>query len=118
MASKKQINDLENAVVALEEKIEKMEEEHHMLKQMISMQTALIENLQFVVKMMGQNQTQRVVHIGGNKNDSIDGSKQEHHEDDNDENKHESENQGNLKKSDGKGKTLLSKLNHRMARVV
>jgi hypothetical protein len=55
MASKKQLTELENVVVILEEKIEKLEEEHQMMKQMLSMQNSLIENLQMMVKMMSCN---------------------------------------------------------------
>lgn len=58
----KQVNDLENAVVVLEERIEKMEDEHQLLKQMISMQSTLIDNLQMMVKM---SLTPQVVHVGG-----------------------------------------------------
>lgn len=58
----KQVNDLENAVVILEERIEKMEDEHQLLKQMISMQSTLIDNLQMMVKM---SMTPQVVHVGG-----------------------------------------------------
>lgn len=65
MASKKQINDLENAVIVLEERLEKMEEEHVMLKQMMSMQNSLIDNLQMMVKMM--QAPSRVFHVGGMK---------------------------------------------------
>ena len=71
MASKKQITELENAVVLLEEKMEKMDDEHAMIKQMLSMQNALIENLQMMVKMMSVSQPQpalphmRLMHVGG-----------------------------------------------------
>lgn len=64
-ATKKQVNDLENAVVVLEERIEKMEEEHQLLKQMISMQSTLIDNLQMMVKMMSVQPTYKVMHVGG-----------------------------------------------------
>lgn len=74
MATKKQVNDLENVVLVLEERLEKMEEDHAMLKQMMSMQNVLIENLQMMVKMMSTNTNSgapsttsayRVMHIGG-----------------------------------------------------
>jgi hypothetical protein len=65
-ASKKQVGELENAIVILEERLEKLEEEHIMMKQMISMQNALIDNLQMMVKMMSNNSSiQGYVHIGG-----------------------------------------------------
>ncbi len=66
-ATKKQVNDLENAVVILEERIEKMEEEHQLLKQMISMQSTLIDNLQMMVKMVSVSApaTYKVMHVGG-----------------------------------------------------
>lgn len=71
MATKKQVNDLENVVIVLEERLEKMEEDHAMLKQMLSMQNVLIENLQMMVKMMSVTPSQlstvgyKVMHIGG-----------------------------------------------------
>jgi len=69
-ATKKQVNDLENVVVILEERLEKMEEEQHLLKQMISMQSTLIDNLQMMVKMMSVSaspvtSSYRVMHVGG-----------------------------------------------------
>lgn len=66
-ATKKQVNDLENAVVILEERLEKMEEEHQLLKQMISMQSTLIDNLQMMVKMMSVSSptSYKVMHVGG-----------------------------------------------------
>jgi hypothetical protein len=64
-ATKKQVNDLENAVVVLEERVEKMEEEHQLLKQMISMQSTLIDNLQMMVKMMSVQPAYKVMHVGG-----------------------------------------------------
>lgn len=54
MASKKQFADMENAIMLLEEKVEKLEDDHVTMKQMISMQNALIENLQMMIKMMSQ----------------------------------------------------------------
>lgn len=51
-ATKKQVGELENAIVILEERLEKLEEEHTMMKQMLNMQNSLIENLQMMVKMM------------------------------------------------------------------
>jgi hypothetical protein len=70
-ASKKQVGELENAIVILEERLEKLEEEHIMMKQMISMQNALIDNMQMMVKMMSGNSSIQgyspvgYVHIGG-----------------------------------------------------
>ena len=69
-ASKKQVGELENAIVILEERLEKLEEEHAMMKQMISMQNALIDNLQMMVKMMSNNSPLQgyqvgYVHMGG-----------------------------------------------------
>jgi hypothetical protein len=73
-ATKKQVNDLENAVVVLEERVEKMEEEHQLLKQMISMQSTLIDNLQMMVKMMSVQPAYKVMHVGGeSKNANVDG---------------------------------------------
>jgi hypothetical protein len=67
-ASKKQVGELENAIVILEERLEKLEEEHIMMKQMISMQNALIDNMQMMVKMIsGNSSVQGYVHIGGEK---------------------------------------------------
>jgi wobble nucleotide-excising tRNase len=67
--SKKQVNELENAVVVLEERIEKMEEEHKLLKQMLSMQSTLIDNLQMMMKMMSTSvpstQQYKVFQLGG-----------------------------------------------------
>lgn len=89
--SKKQINELENAIVILEERLEKLEEEHVMMKQMLSMQNALIDNLQMMLKMMSVKQGYQVgyVHLGGkqehenqqtsattNKNDNDDSNKE------------------------------------------
>lgn len=78
MASKKQLTELENVVVILEEKIEKLEEEHQMMKQMLSMQNSLIENLQMMVKMMSCNHgTSSSSHLafvpltGGNANGEV-----------------------------------------------
>jgi hypothetical protein len=70
MTSKKQIADIENTIMLLEEKIERLEEEHITMKQMISMQNALIDNLQMMVKMLSLQtpsvpQKQQVIHIGG-----------------------------------------------------
>lgn len=52
MASKKQLNELESIVVLLEERLEKVEEEHKLMKQMLSMQNSLIDNLQMMVKVL------------------------------------------------------------------
>lgn len=66
MSSKKQIADIENTIVLLEEKIEKLEDEHATMKQMISMQNSLIDNLQMMVKMLTIQPVQsHVVHVGG-----------------------------------------------------
>lgn len=70
-ATKKQVNDIENAVVVLEERIEKMEEEHQLLKQMISMQSTLIDNLQMMMKMMSVQPSYKVMHVGGETNSDI-----------------------------------------------
>lgn len=67
-ASKKQVTELENAVIILEERIEKMEEEHTLLKQMLTMQSTLIENLQMMMKMMSvsvPSQQYKVFQYGG-----------------------------------------------------
>lgn len=74
-ASKKQISELENAIVILEERLEKLEEEHAMMKQMLSMQNALIDNLQMMVKMMSPMQGYQVgyVQLGG---EQVGGKKQ------------------------------------------
>jgi hypothetical protein len=63
-ASKKQVGELENAIVILEERLEKLEEEHVMMKQMISMQNALIDNLQMMVKMMSSNSNMQGYKVG------------------------------------------------------
>ena len=120
MATKKQLNDLENVVIVLEERLEKMEEEHVMLKQMLSMQNSLIDNLQMMVKMMSVSSniqsaptsSYRVMHIGGD--DEIDTS-QEDGQDGGDTSKNEQET------SDISKKLKLHKnssLRQRMARVV
>jgi wobble nucleotide-excising tRNase len=62
--TKKQVNELENAVVVLEERIEKMEDEHKLLKQMLTMQSTLIDNLQMMMKMMS-NSAQTIQQLGG-----------------------------------------------------
>lgn len=72
-ATKKQVTELENAVVILEERIEKMEEEHTLLKQMLTMQSTLIENLQMMLKMMSVStstaqQGYSIVQLGGENN--------------------------------------------------
>jgi hypothetical protein len=74
----KQVNDLENAVVILEERIEKMEDEHQLLKQMISMQSTLIDNLQMMVKM---SMTPQVVHVGGKDHKDNQDSQNSNHDD-------------------------------------
>jgi prefoldin subunit 5 len=81
MTSKKQIADIENTIVLLEEKIERLEEEHITMKQMISMQNALIENLQMMVKMIslqGTPQKQHIIHIGGDDNANSQLNKKDH----------------------------------------
>lgn len=78
MSAKKQIADIENTIVLLEEKIERLEEEHVTMKQMISMQNSLIDNLQMIIKMMQAHALSpakhQIVHIGGdsNGNDFVD----------------------------------------------
>lgn len=52
MTSKKQLNEIESSIVVLDERLEKLEEQLGMMKQMISMQNALIENMQMMMKMM------------------------------------------------------------------
>ena len=76
MTSKKQIADIENTIVLLEEKIERLEEEHATMKQMITMQNALIDNLQMMVKMLSLQATpmphkQQIIHVGGDASDNI-----------------------------------------------
>ncbi len=63
-ATKKQVGELENAIVILEERLEKLEEEHIMMKQMLSMQNALIDNLQMMVKMMSTNASTQAYQVG------------------------------------------------------
>lgn len=84
--SKKQINELENAVVTLEERIEKMEDEHQLLKQMLTMQSTLIDNLQMMMKMMSTSvptaQPYKVYQLGGDEqHDKQKGNEQENVED-------------------------------------
>jgi hypothetical protein len=55
MASKKQINDIESSIIVIDERVEKLEEQIVMMKQMINMQNTLIDNLQMMVKMMNNN---------------------------------------------------------------
>jgi uncharacterized protein involved in tolerance to divalent cations len=55
MASKKQINDIESSIIVIDERVEKLEEQIFMMKQMINMQNTLIDNLQMMVKMMNNN---------------------------------------------------------------
>lgn len=74
-ATKKQVTELENAVVILEERIEKLEEEHALMKQMLTMQSTLIENLQMMIKMMSvstssSQQGYRIVQLGGENNEN------------------------------------------------
>jgi hypothetical protein len=54
MASKKQFADMENTILLLEEKVDKLEEDIVTMKQMITMQNSLIDNLQMMIKMMSQ----------------------------------------------------------------
>jgi hypothetical protein len=76
MSAKKQIADIENTIVLLEEKIERFEEEHATMKQMISMQNSLIDNLQMIVKMMQMHALSppkhQVIHVGGDSNGNDD----------------------------------------------
>ncbi len=80
--SKKQVNELENAVVVLEERIEKMEEEHTLLKQMLTMQSTLIDNLQMMMKMMSVSvpatQQYKVFQLGGDQQQNETREKQQH----------------------------------------
>jgi hypothetical protein len=67
-ATKKQVGELENAIVILEERLEKLEEEHVLMKQMLSMQNSLIDNLQMMLKMFSSsshNIPVGYVHVGG-----------------------------------------------------
>lgn len=72
-ATKKQVTDLENAVVILEERIEKIEEriekieeENQLLKQMITMQSTVIDNLQTMMKMLTVSATPcNIVQVAG-----------------------------------------------------
>lgn len=109
MASKKQMNDIENAVVILEERLERMEEEHAMMKQMLTMQNALIDNLQMVVKMVS-TQTTATAHapsiiVGGGGGGSINSQFQPE------------ENEPNSIIADESNKKTNQLLKHRMARV-
>lgn len=75
-ATKKQVTELENAVVVLEERIERLEEEHTLMKQMLTMQSTLIDNLQMMVKMMSVStsttqQGYRIVQLGGDNNNQL-----------------------------------------------
>jgi hypothetical protein len=73
MTSKKQIADIENTIVLLEDKIERLEEEHVTMKQMISMQNSLIDNLQMIVKMMASSPIKHhAIHIGGSEPENVD----------------------------------------------
>lgn len=94
-ASKKQVTELENAVIILEERIEKMEEEHTLLKQMLTMQSTLIENLQMMVKMMSAStstsqQGYRIVQLGGEHQETLT-LEEENEDDDVKKNKNKSE---------------------------
>lgn len=108
MASKKQIADMENTIVLLEEKMERLEEEHATMKQMISMQNALIDNLQMMVKMLtlqGATPTKhQTIHVGGTQDDMHDdkSSDLQHYKEDN---------------HGDKSKTRISLVRHRMSRV-
>ncbi len=119
MASKKQIADMENTIILLEEKIERLEEEHATMKQMISMQNALIDNLQMMVKMLTlQGATpskHQTIHIGGGQEDNNTGSPA---------NTHNTLEGGKGDKGDkidlqqSNSKTRISHMKHRMVRVV
>lgn len=114
-ATKKQVGELENAIVILEERLEKLEEEHVMMKQMIGMQNALIDNLQMMVKMLSSNTSSHTqlgyVHLGG--------ANQTHHENKEDENKTNTQDLTKDMKQDVQAQHLLKRhLKHRMLRVV
>lgn len=120
-ASKKQIGELENAIVILEERLEKLEEEHAMMKQMLSMQNALIDNLQMMVKMMSPMQV-GYVHLGG---EQVGGKKQSKENldaseaviDESDKNDIDKESTTKTKKV-GENKRFQHSLEARMRRVV
>lgn len=118
-ATKKQVNDLENAVVILEERLEKMEEEQQLLKQMITMQSTLIDNLQMMLKMMSVSQQQvsstyRVMHVGGKAEELQEQSKEQLDQASvNEEDKKEGGDQTDLIK-----KTSLRYTKNRMMRVM
>lgn len=66
MTTKKQMADMETSILLLEDKIERLEEEHITMKQMMKMQNALIDNLQMMVKMLTSTpQKQQIIHVGG-----------------------------------------------------
>jgi hypothetical protein len=110
-ATKKQVNDVENAVVVLEERIEKMEEEHVLLKQMITMQSTLIENLQMMMKMMSVSQSSyKVMHIGGSTINKNEGEEPEFNE--------TQVNTEIKQKQDSNQQNSINTLKHRMSRVV
>jgi hypothetical protein len=114
-ATKKQVNDVENAVVVLEERIEKMEEEHVLLKQMITMQSTLIENLQMMMKMMSVSQSSyKVMHIGGN---AINKNENKGEGDDSECNETQV-NTDTKQKQDLNQQNSINTLKHRMSRVV
>lgn len=68
-ATKKQVGELENSIIILEERLEKLEEEHVLMKQMLTMQNSLIDNLQMMLKMFSSSSQHSFpvgyVHVGG-----------------------------------------------------
>lgn len=115
-ATKKQVTELENAVVILEERIEKMEEEHVLLKQMLTMQSTLIENLQMMLKMVSAStntnqQGYKIFQLGGENSNSLQ------------EIKTNDDNYNGNKETEDKNKTemknpSINKIKFRMSRVV
>jgi hypothetical protein len=119
MASKKQIADMENTIVLLEEKMERLEEEHATMKQMISMQNALIDNLQMMVKMLtlqgGTPTKHQTIHIGGRQEDD----RTDNQVDTQDNQEVEKKDKGDRRDlQQSNSTTRISYAKHRMARVV
>jgi len=115
-ATKKQVTELENAVVLLEERIEKMEEEHVLLKQMLTMQSTLIENLQMMLKMISVStsttqQGYKVFHLGGDNNQI---SNQEEKQSDNNVNEYKNI---DMKQNNEMKNPSINKIKFRMSRV-
>jgi hypothetical protein len=126
-ASKKQVGELENAIVILEERLEKLEEEHIMMKQMISMQNALIDNLQMMVKMMSSNSSiQGYVHIGGEQSKKQETSQnadenereRQHNHQESEESSQQAGSQRSISTSNKHKKRFQHSLKERMLRVV